>query len=51
LPMAGWTPTEVRWRYGKVIGLIAPAPDHPLHGKLPLGSITDDTQLRHSITV
>jgi ADP-ribosylglycohydrolase len=49
MPMAGWTPTEVRRRYGKVSGLMAPVPDHPLHGKLPLGSITDDTQLTMEI--
>ena len=49
MPMAGWTPTEVRRRYGKVSRLIAPVPDHPLHGKLPLGSITDDTQLTMEI--
>ena len=49
MPMAGWTPGEVRRRYGKVDTLIAPAPDHPLHGKLPLGSITDDTQLTMAI--
>ena len=45
MPMAGWTPAEVMSRYGYVNDLIAPASDHPLHGKLPLGSITDDTQL------
>ena len=49
MPMAGWTPAEVRRRYGHVDTLIAPAPDHPLHGKLPLGSITDDTQLTMAI--
>lgn len=49
MPMAGWTPAEVKRRYGKVDTLIAPAPDHPLHGKLPLGSITDDTQLTMAI--
>ena len=49
MPMAGWTPAEVRRRYGRVDTLIAPAPDHPLHGKLPLGSITDDTQLTMAI--
>jgi ADP-ribosylglycohydrolase len=49
MPMAGWTPEEVKRRYGKVNALIAPAPDHPLHGKLPLGSITDDTQLTMAI--
>ncbi len=49
MPMAGWTPEEVRRRYGKVTTLIAPAMDHPLHGTLPLGSITDDTQLTMAI--
>jgi ADP-ribosylglycohydrolase len=49
MPMAGWTPAEVRRRYGRVETLISPAPDHPLHGKLPLGSITDDTQLTMAI--
>jgi len=49
MPMAGWTPAEVRRRYGHVTDLIAPAPDHPLHGKLSLGSITDDTQLTMAI--
>ncbi len=49
MPMAGWTPAEVKSRYGHVTDLIAPAPDHPLHGKLPLGSITDDTQLTMAI--
>ncbi len=49
MPMAGWTPVEVKSRYGYVNNLIAPAPDHPLHGKLPLGSITDDTQLTMAI--
>jgi ADP-ribosylglycohydrolase len=49
MPMAGWTPAEVKRRYGRVETLIAPAPDHPLHGKLPLGSITDDTQLTMAI--
>jgi len=49
MPMAGWTPAEVRRRYGRVEKLISPAPDHPLHGKLPLGSITDDTQLTMAI--
>lgn len=49
MPMAGWTPGEVRRRYGRVDTLVAPAPDHPLHGKLPLGSITDDTQLTMAI--
>jgi len=45
MPMASWTPTEIRRRYGHVDTLIAPVLDHPLHGNLPLGSITDDTQL------
>ena len=49
MPMAGWIPAEVRRRYGRVDTLIAPAPDHPLHGSLPLGSITDDTQLTLAI--
>jgi ADP-ribosylglycohydrolase len=49
MPMAGWTPGEVGRRYGKVTTLIAPANDHPLHGSLPLGSITDDTQLTMAI--
>lgn len=49
MPMAGWTPVEVKRRYGHVDTLIAPAPDHPLHGKLPLGSITDDTHLTMAI--
>jgi ADP-ribosylglycohydrolase len=49
MPMAGWTPVEVKSRYGYVNDLIAPALDHPLHGKLPLGSITDDTQLTMAI--
>lgn len=49
MPMAGWTPSEVRRRYGKVTTLIAPVKDHPLHGNLPLGSITDDTQLTMAI--
>ena len=49
MPMAGWTPAEVKSRYGFVNDLIAPAPDHTLHGKLPLGSITDDTQLTLAI--
>jgi len=49
MPMAGWTPAEVKRRYGRVDTLISPVPDHPLHGKLPLGSITDDTQLTMAI--
>ena len=49
MPMAGWTPAEVKSRYGFVNDLIAPAPDHTLHGKPPLGSITDDTQLTLAI--
>ncbi len=49
MPMAGWTPIEVRRRYGTVRGLIAPVSDHLLHGKLLLGSITDDTQLTMAI--
>ncbi len=49
MPMAGWTPEEVIRRYGRVTTLIAPAKDHPLHGMLPLGSITDDTQLTMAI--
>lgn len=49
MPMAGWTPAEVKRRYGRVDTLIAPVSDHPLHGKLPLGSITDDTQLTMAI--
>lgn len=49
MPMAGWTPIEVKRRYGRVTTLIAPATDHPLHGGLPLGSITDDTQLTMAI--
>jgi ADP-ribosylglycohydrolase len=49
MPMAGWTPAEVKRRYGRVESLISPVPDHPLHGKLPLGSITDDTQLTMAI--
>jgi ADP-ribosylglycohydrolase len=49
MPMAGWTPAEVKRRNGHVTNLIAPAPDHPLHCKLPLGSITDDAQLTMAI--
>ena len=49
MPMAGWTPGEVKRRYGSVTTLLVPVSDHPLHGSLPLGSITDDTQLTMAI--
>jgi ADP-ribosylglycohydrolase len=49
MPMAGYTPEEVRRRYGRVETLLKPVPDHPLHGSLPRGSITDDTQLTMAI--
>jgi ADP-ribosylglycohydrolase len=49
MPMASWTPTDVKRCYGYVTLLIAPDPDHPLYGKLPIGSITDDTQLTMAV--
>ena len=49
MPMAGYTSAEVRRRYGRVETLLKPVPDHPLHGSLPRGSITDDTQLTMAI--
>ena len=38
MPMAGWTPTEIRRRNGKVSGLMTPVPDHRERDVATLGN-------------
>lgn len=44
MPAAGLTPEEIRGRYGRISGPVAPVPG-ALHEGLPAGAGTDDTEL------
>jgi ADP-ribosylglycohydrolase len=44
MPTQQLSRVEVERRYGSIDGFVGAAPDHPLAGGLPAGSITDDTE-------
>lgn len=45
MPAAGFTPTEIKDRFGVIETLLDAPPDHPFHSGLKKGHVTDDTEL------
>lgn len=45
MPAAGFTPTEIRDRFGFIETLLDAPPGHPFHSGLRKGHVTDDTEL------
>jgi len=45
MPTAGYTPEEIAERFGVVEELLDAPVDHPIHGGLRRGEVTDDTEL------
>jgi ADP-ribosylglycohydrolase len=45
MPAAGFTPAEIREKFGYIDGLLDAPPGHPFHDGLRKGHVTDDTEL------
>lgn len=45
MPSAGFTPEEIRFRFGEITRFLDAPDDHPLHSGLKASQVTDDTEL------